>query len=85
MPGTFGAVMSKTPLRQYLDSIGQTAEAFATEHGLSAWSVRHWSRGDKHPSLQNQMELRDATAGMVTPESWLSYSLAKGGSESAAA
>jgi hypothetical protein len=71
--------MSKTPLRQYLDSIGKTAETFAAEHRLSPWSVRHWTRGNKIPALQAQIDLKEATGGLVTPESWLAWSLAQRG------
>jgi hypothetical protein len=70
--------MNETPLRLYLGEIGMTAEAFAIDHGFSPWSVRHWTRGNKHPSLDMQIRLETATAGAVTPADWLRYCLAAG-------
>jgi hypothetical protein len=67
--------MSKSPLREYLESLGTTAEAWATDNGFSAWSVRHWSRGDKLPELDNQVALSEATDGKVSPEAWLAWSI----------
>ena len=65
--------MSKTPLRDHLELTGQTAEAFAAANGFSPWNVRHWSRGDKEPSLSAQLELETATGGVVTPQAWLAW------------
>jgi hypothetical protein len=67
--------MLKTPLRDYLIKSGKSAEAFAIEHGLSPWSVRHWARGDKHPGLKAQICIAKATADVVTPGDWLAFSL----------
>lgn len=70
--------MLKTPLRDHLETTGQSAEAFAAAHGLSPWNVRHWSRGDKEPSLSSQIELDAATGGAVTPQTWLAWRLDRG-------
>lgn len=64
-----------TPLRAFLTDRSMTAEDFASQHGLSAWSVRHWARGDKEPSLNSQIDLERATGGIVTPQSWLNWKL----------
>jgi len=69
--------MSKSPLREYLDTIESSAETFAIEKGLSPWSVRHWARGDKVPTLPSQMEIERATSGKVTPSMWLAWSLSR--------
>lgn len=69
--------MVKSPLREYLDEVATKAEAFATAKGLSAWSVRHWARGDKLPSRASQLDLEKATDGAVTPEKWLAWDLAR--------
>lgn len=74
--------MLKTPLRDYLDETGQTAERFAADKGLSAWSVRHWARGDKTPSLESQQELERATESAVTPAMWLAWKIASGDTSS---
>jgi hypothetical protein len=71
--------MDATPLRQFLTSTGQEAEAFAEAHSLSPWSVRHWARGDKVPNLDSQVKLELATGGAVRPADWLAYGLAKQG------
>jgi hypothetical protein len=76
--------MSKTPLRSYLDETGQSAEVFASEKGLSPWSVRHWSRGDKLPELAKQIRLEEATDGAVTPGDWLAWDLARRPAQEAA-
>lgn len=67
--------MTETPLRQHLREIGLSAEKFAELHSLSPWSVRHWSRGDKEPSLASQVELEAATNGEVSPADWLAWKL----------
>jgi hypothetical protein len=77
--------MTKTPLRDYLDGVGQTAEAFAAAHNLSAWSVRHWARGDKEPSLGAQIDMEKATGGKITPADWLTWSIARRETQSEAA
>jgi len=69
--------MAETPLRKYLAESKLTAEHFAAEHGMSPWSVRHWSRGDKTPSLDAQRDLETATDGAVTPAAWLEWSLSR--------
>lgn len=69
--------MSTSPLRSFLDDAKSTAEAFAASKGLSAWSVRHWARGDKLPTLDNQREIERATDGAVTPAMWLEWSLSR--------
>ena len=74
--GTFLIMARKTPLRDHLDSTGQTAEAFAAAHGFSAWSVRHWARGDKHPQLDAQVKMGAAVGAALSPEVWLAFSLA---------
>lgn len=65
--------MRDTPLRDYLSRTDQTAEAFATHHGLSPWSVRHWARGDKVPNAEAQRKLAEASGGLVTPEMWTAW------------
>lgn len=77
--------MAETPLRAYLRSKGLTAEAFASGHGLSAWSVRHWARGDKTPALEAQRAIAVATDNEVTPEAWLAYTLARPADQRSAA
>lgn len=74
--GTF-VPMSETPLRRYLSDVGKTAEEFAADHELSAWSVRHWSRGDKIPIIETQRRLEQLTGGVVTPAAWLEWSLSR--------
>ena len=74
--------MTETPLRTFLVESGKTAEQFAAEHGFSPWSVRHWARGDKEPSLHSQVEIERATAGVVAPASWLAWKLSKASSTS---
>lgn len=74
--GTFGDML-KSPLRDYLDTAKLSAETFAAEKGLSAWSVRHWARGDKLPELASQINIERATDGQVTPAMWLDWSLAR--------
>lgn len=74
--GTF-CVMSKSPLREYLDAEQSSAERFAADKGLSPWSVRHWARGDKLPELASQIALEKATDGKVTPAQWLEWSLSR--------
>lgn len=69
--------MSETPLRRYLTERSLKAEDFAAAHSLSPWSVRHWSRGDKVPVLDNQRELERATDGAVTPADWLEWSMSR--------
>lgn len=69
--------MSKTPLREFLDTAQSSAETFAAEKGLSAWSVRHWARGDKLPALNSQLDIEKATDGAVTPAMWLEWSLSR--------
>lgn len=69
--------MSKSPLREFLDAAESSAETFAVDKGLSPWSVRHWARGNKVPSLSSQMEIERATGGKVTPAMWLEWSLAR--------
>jgi len=44
---------------------------------LSAWSVRHWARGDKTPLLDNQLELERVTDGAVSPAMWSEWEVAK--------
>ena len=73
--GTFRSMARKTPLRDHLDLTGQTAEAFATAHGFSAWSVRHWARGDKHPQLDAQVKMGMAVGAVLAPEALLAFSL----------
>lgn len=68
--------MTDTPLRRFLSDQSLTAEDFASAKGMSAWSVRHWARGDKVPSLQSQIDIEQATAGAVTPALWLEWKLA---------
>jgi hypothetical protein len=77
--------MSKSPLRDYLDRAETSAETFAVEKGLSAWSVRHWARGDKLPALPSQIEIERATDGEVTPAMWLQWNLARPSKQDAAA
>lgn len=72
--GTFRG-MSKSPLREYLDAAEISAETFAADTGLSAWSVRHWARGDKLPALPSQLDIEKATKGKVTPAMWLEWNL----------
>ncbi len=74
--GTFSGML-KSPLRDYLDTTGLSAETFAVEKGLSAWSVRHWARGDKLPELASQINIERATDGQVTPAMWLDWSLSR--------
>jgi hypothetical protein len=69
--------MSKSPLRDFLDETGATAEGFAADKGLSAWNVRHWARGDKLPALASQLDIEKATDGRVTPSMWLNWSIAR--------
>lgn len=69
--------MIETPLRTFLAENRKTAEQFAAENGLSPWSVRHWARGDKEPSLASQVEIERATGGVVAPASWLAWKLSK--------
>lgn len=69
--------MSETPLRRFLTEHGLKAEDFAAAHQMSPWSVRHWSRGDKVPMLDNQRELERATEGAVTPSHWLEWSMSR--------
>jgi hypothetical protein len=69
--------MNKTPLRKFLTDHSMTAQGFATKHGLSVFNVRHWTRGDKEPSLTSQLELEAATAGAVTPGDWLAWKLSQ--------
>lgn len=69
--------MTKSPLREFLDSTQTSAETFAADKGLSAWNVRHWARGDKLPALPSQLELERATDGRVTPAMWLEWNLAR--------
>ncbi len=69
--------MSETPLRLFLATAEQSAEDFAAAHGFSAWSVRHWARGNKHPSLEAQQQLESATAGRITPADWLEFRIAR--------
>jgi DNA-binding transcriptional regulator YdaS (Cro superfamily) len=76
--------MADTPLRQHLQTIGMTAEEFAANHSLSPWNVRHWSRGDKEPSLSSQLEIEAATGGAVRPSDWLEWRLAKSAGKAAA-
>ena len=76
--------MTKSPLRSYLDRIEKSAEVFAIDQGLSPWSVRHWARGDKVPSLPSQMDLQRATGGEVKPEHWLQWSLSRAQADQAA-
>jgi hypothetical protein len=76
---------TKTPLRDFLARRGINAEAFASDHQLSPWSVRHWARGDKMPQLEAQRRLEAATDGEVTPADWLAYSLARPSTEERAA
>lgn len=75
---------NQTPLRTYLQRVGMSAEAFAAQHSLSPWNIRHWSRGDKMPSLASQAEIAEATDGEVTPESWLAWRLDPRSNEQAA-
>ena len=77
--------MTKSPLREYLDTAGSSAETFAIEKGLSPWSVRHWARGDKVPTLPSQVEIERATDGKVTPAMWLAWSLCRPAKQDAAA
>lgn len=72
--GTFRAML-KSPLREYLDQADTTAEAFAAAKGMSAWSVRHWARGDKLPNRGSQLDIERATDGKVSPADWLSWDL----------
>jgi len=67
--------MTDTPLRRFLSDQSLTAEDFASAKGMSAWSVRHWARGDKVPSLQSQIDIEQATAGAVKPADWLGWTL----------
>lgn len=69
--------MANSPLRDFLDNAQLSAETFAVDKGLSAWSVRHWARGDKLPSLSSQLEIEKATGGIVTPSMWLEWSLGR--------
>ena len=70
--------MMKTPLHDFLTFEAQiTAAAFAAQHGLSAWSVRHWVRGDKTPSPEMQDKLAAATGGKVSPVDWAAFGQAK--------
>lgn len=68
--------MTDTPLRKFLSDRSMTAEDFASDKGMSAWSVRHWARGDKVPSLQSQIDIEQATGGAVKPSDWLGWTLA---------
>ncbi|WP_159975830.1 MULTISPECIES: helix-turn-helix transcriptional regulator [unclassified Novosphingobium] len=68
--------MTDTPLRKFLSERQLTAEDFASDKGMSAWSVRHWARGDKVPSLQSQIDIEQATGGAVKPADWLGWTLA---------
>lgn len=81
--GTFYG-MSKSPLREYLDSTQTSAETFAAAQGLSPWNVRHWARGDKLPVLGSQLEIERATGGAVTPAMWLEWSLSRPRQDAAA-
>lgn len=67
--------MTDTPLKSYLSEHGKSAEEFAVENRLSPWSVRHWTRGDKEPSLNSQVQIEQATGGVVTPAAWLEWRL----------
>lgn len=67
--------MADTPLKAYLSKRSKSAEEFAAENHLSPWSVRHWVRGDKEPSLNSQVQIERATAGIVTPAAWLEWRL----------
>lgn len=69
--------MTKSPLREYLDTAQLSAETFAVDKGLSAWSVRHWARGDKVPALASQLDIEKATDGSVTPSMWLAWSISR--------
>lgn len=70
--------MLKSPLREYLDETGATAEAFAASNRLSAWSVRHWARGNKLPNRSSQIDIEKATHGKITPAMWLAWDLERG-------
>lgn len=73
--GTVHPVMAETPLRKYLSDSKTAAEEFASTHGFSPWSVRHWARGNKLPSLDSQLELEKATDGKVSPADWLNWEI----------
>jgi len=75
--------MTDTPLKAYLSERGKSAEEFAVENQLSPWSVRHWTRGDKEPSLNSQVHIERATGGIVTPAAWLSWRLSNRSSQAA--
>ncbi|GFE73475.1 hypothetical protein NTCA1_11240 [Novosphingobium sp. TCA1] len=76
--------MADTPLRKFLSDRSMTAEGFAADKGFSAWSVRHWARGNKMPSLSSQIEIETATDGAVAPTDWLAWSLANSRTDKAA-
>lgn len=67
--------MTDTPLKVFLLERAKSAEEFAAENQLSPWSVRHWVRGDKEPSLNSQVQIERATTGIVTPAAWLEWRL----------
>jgi len=76
--------MTETPLRRFLSDRSLTAEEFAAKHGLSAWSVRHWARGDKEPTLHSQIDIERATGGTVSPQDWLNWKLGQSPTDAAA-
>jgi DNA-binding transcriptional regulator YdaS (Cro superfamily) len=76
--------MKQTPLRKYLSDKRIAAQAFASDHGLSASNVRYWARGDKEPTLASQMAIERATQGAVTPSDWLEWRLSAQSVERAA-
>lgn len=69
--------MNKTPLKSFLEKAKVSAASFSREHGFSAWSVRHWTRGDKLPALRLQTKLEIATQGAVRPADWLEWKLSR--------
>jgi hypothetical protein len=75
--------MNQTPLRKFLTDRSMTAQDFATQHGLSVFNVRYWTRGDKEPSLAAQLDLERATAGAVTPGDWLAWKIAQAAGKAA--
>lgn len=75
--------MTDTPLKAFLTKRGKSAEEFAAENNLSPWSVRHWVRGNKEPSLNSQVQIERATKGAVTPAAWLKWKLSNHSSKAA--
>lgn len=58
-------------LSDYLSMSKTSAEAFASELGVSVSAVNYWRSGDRIPRIAQMQKIFDATKGAVTPTDFL--------------